>query len=302
MIKITKKADLPKRQELIIQVLAIVLALIFAGLVIWVMGFNPVKVYGNIINGSVGSEIKIKQTIIKAIPLIIASMGILIAFKMKFWNIGGEGQIMMGAFGATFVALNLPPSFPSPLALLLMALAGMLCGGIWAFIPAFFKAKFGTNETIFTLMLNYIAIKFVTYLQCGPWRAAESQGFPKIENFTPNEVLPNLFGVHIGWLIAVIVVVLVYFFMNHTKRGYEIAVVGESMETARYAGMNIKAIIITAMIASGGLCGLAGMIQSSAVAKSLTYGLSANIGFTALITAWLGKLSAPIVAIVCILF
>jgi ABC-type uncharacterized transport system permease subunit len=302
MVKITKKAALPRKQEILIQVLAIVLALVFAGIVIAIIGFNPFLVYLNILDGSVGSGIKIQQTIIKAIPLLIASMGILVAFKMKFWNIGGEGQIMMGAFGATLVALNMPETVPSFFALLLMMVAGIFFGAVWAFIPAAFKAKFGTNETIFTLMLNYIAIKFVTYLQTGPWRAEDSQGFPKIETFTENEVLPRIFGVHAGWILAILSIVLVYVFMNHTKKGYEIAVVGESLETARYAGMNIKAVIVTSMIISGGLCGLAGAIQASAVAKSLTYGISAGIGFTAIITAWLGKLSAPMVAVVCIFF
>lgn len=302
MVKITRKAALPRKQEILIQVLAIVLALVFAGIVIAIIGFNPFLVYLNILDGSVGSGIKIQQTIIKAIPLLIASMGILVAFKMKFWNIGGEGQIMMGAFGATLVALNIPETVPSFFALLLMMVAGIFFGAVWAFIPAAFKAKFGTNETIFTLMLNYIAIKFVTYLQTGPWRAEDSQGFPKIETFTENEVLPRIFGVHAGWILAILSIVLVYVFMNHTKKGYEIAVVGESLETARYAGMNIKAVIVTSMIISGGLCGLAGAIQASAVAKSLTYGISAGIGFTAIITAWLGKLSAPMVAVVCIFF
>ncbi len=302
MVKITKKAALPRKQEILIQVLAIVLALVFAGIVIAIIGFNPFLVYLNILDGSVGSGIKIQQTIIKAIPLLIASMGILVAFKMKFWNIGGEGQIMMGAFGATLVALNMPETVPSFFALLLMMVEGIFFGAVWAFIPAAFKAKFGTNETIFTLMLNYIAIKFVTYLQTGPWRAEDSQGFPKIETFTENEVLPRIFGVHAGWILAILSIVLVYVFMNHTKKGYEIAVVGESLETARYAGMNIKAVIVTSMIISGGLCGLAGAIQASAVAKSLTYGISAGIGFTAIITAWLGKLSAPMVAVVCIFF
>ena len=302
MIKITKKAALPRNREILIQALAIVFALVFAGLVIAVIGFNPLLVYWNIIDGSVGSGIKIQQTIIKAIPLVIASMGISVAFKMKFWNIGGEGQIMMGAFGATLVALNIPETVPSFFALLLMMVAGILLGSVWAFIPAAFKAKFGTNETIFTLMLNYIAIKFVTYLQTGPWRTEDSQGFPKIESFTANEILPRVFGVHAGSILALLSIALVYVFMNHTKKGYEIAVVGESLETARYAGMNIKAIIIASMVISGGLCGLAGAIQASAVAKSLTYGISAGIGFTAIITAWMGKLSAPVVAVVCVFF
>ena len=151
-------------------------------------------------------------------------------------------------------------------------------------------------------MLNYIAIKWVTYLQYGPWKDPESQGFPKIANFEPNAVLPSLFGVHIGWIISILLVVLVYIFINHTKKGFEITVVGESIETARYAGMNIKSIIIISMLISGGLCGLAGMIQASAIERTLTSALSGGYGFTAIITTWLGRLSAPIIMVVCVAF
>ena len=183
-----------------------------------------------------------------------------------------------------------------------MAVMAMVFGGIWAFIPAFFKARFGTNETIFTLMLNYIAIKWVTYLQYGPWKDPASQGFPKVANFNLNAILPNLFGVHIGWIIALILVVLVHIFIRHTKKGFEITVVGESLETARYAGMNIKSVIITSMLISGGLCGLTGMIQASAVEHTLTNALSGGYGFTAIITTWLGMLSAPVILVVTLAF
>lgn len=301
-MKITKRASLPRRQEILIQTLAILLSLAFAGIVVLILGYNPLEVYYKIVEGSVGTGLRLIQTINKAIPLVIVSMGILVAFKMKFWNIGGEGQIMMGAFGASLVALNFPESLPGFVMLTAMAAASILCGALWAFIPAYFKAKFGTNETIFTLMMNYIAIKFVTYLQFGPWKDPEFGGFPKVANFSPNAVLPGFGGLHLGLVFAILAVALVYVFIRHTKRGYEITVVGESLETARYAGMNIKAVILTAMLVSGGLCGFAGMIQASAIEKTLTYTISAGYGFTAIITAWLGRLSAPVVAGVCILF
>jgi simple sugar transport system permease protein len=298
MMKISKRAEMPKRQETVIRAIAILFSLICAGLVIMILGYNPLLVFKEIVLGAVGTEMRIQQTIIKAIPLVITSLGILVAFKMKFWNIGGEGQIMMGAFGASLVAL-FGPAMPAPIMLLAMAVAAIVCGGIWAFIPAYFKAKFGTNETIFTLMMNYIAIKWVTYLQYGPWKDPASKGFPKIADFGPNAVLPSIFGVHIGWIIAIILVILVYIFINHTKKGFEITVVGESLETARYAGMNIKSIIITSMLISGGLCGLTGMIQASAIERTLTSALSGGYGFTAIITTWLGRLSAPYIMIVC---
>ena len=300
-IKVTKRADLPKRLDIIIRILAILGAIVAAGIVILCLGLNPFTIFGNMIFGALGTGLRISQTITKAIPLIITSLGILIAFKMKFWNIGGEGQIMMGALAASFVALNCP-FLPKPVLLLLMAAAAMIAGGIWAFIPAIFKAKMGTNETIFTLMLNYVAIKFVTYLQYGPWRDPSSQGFPKIANFESNAILPSLFGVNIGWIIALVLLVVIYIFINHTKKGYEITVVGESLPTAKYAGMNITSIIVTAMFLSGGLCGLTGMIQASAIEKTLTCTLSNNYGFTAIITAWLGRLHSVGIFIACLAF
>ncbi|MCL1983396.1 MAG: ABC transporter permease [Clostridiales bacterium] len=302
MMKITQRAELPKGREWAIRAAAVLLSIVFAGTVIAALGFDPIKVFAQIVNGSVGSQMRLNQTILKAIPLTITSMGILVAFKMKFWNIGGEGQIMMGAMGATYAALHLPPDLPPTAMLAMLAAASVICGGAWAFIPAYFKAKFGTNETIFTLMMNYIAIKWVTYLQYDLWKDPGSLGFPRIAAFPPSAVLPKLFGIHVGWIVAVLSVVLVYIFVNHTKKGYEVTVIGESVETARYAGMNIKHVMIAAMLVSGGLCGLTGMVQASAVEKTLTYSLSANYGFTAIITTWLGRLSAPAVAIVCFAF
>ena len=301
IISISKREDLPQKKEWLIRALAVVLSIVCAGLVIWILGFNPLQVIPSMVNGAVGTEIRLQQTILKAIPLVVTSLGILIAFKMKFWNIGGEGQIIMGALAASYVALNIE-GLPKFATLILMGIAAMILGGFWAFIPAFFKAKMGVNETIFTLMLNYIAIKFVTYLQYGPWKSPDSQGFPKVATFSDNAILPKLFGVHIGWIIALVLVVLVHLFINHTKKGYEITVVGESQETARYAGMNISQIIIVATLISGGLCGLTGMIQASAVEKTLSATLSGGYGFTAIITAWFARLNAIAVLFVCIAF
>ncbi|MDR1028382.1 MAG: ABC transporter permease [Clostridiales Family XIII bacterium] len=300
-VKVIKRDDIPKNRAVVIRVSSVLLSLVCAGIVLLFFKLNPFLVFGTIIEGAVGNVSRIQETIIKAIPLTIASLGILVAFKMKFWNIGGEGQIVVGALAASFVALNFG-DVPRPALLLLMAAASIVGGGIWALIPAIFKARMGTNEVIFTLMMNYIAIKFVTYLQYGPWRDPNSQGFPKIPNFSENGLLPSLFGIHIGWIVTLVLVALVYLFIHYTKKGYEITVVGESLDTAKYAGMNIPFIIMTAMFISGGLCGLVGMIQTSAIEKTLVYGVSANYGFTAIITAWLARLNAVAVLFVCIAF
>ncbi|GAA0180665.1 ABC transporter permease [Clostridium sediminicola] len=301
MLRIVKKGETTRLQTVVITAIAIILAILATSLFIVALGFNPLEVYASMLKGAFGSNSKIRRTIIIAIPLLITSLGIAVAFKMKFWNIGGEGQILMGAFGAAFIALNF--SFlPKPIVLILMAIFGMLAGGLWALIPAVLKSKWGTNETIVTLMMNYIALKWVTYLQYDKWKDPKSLGFPKIANFDSNAVLPRIFNIHIGWIIALILVVVMYIFMNYTKKGYEISVLGESKKTAQYAGINVSKTMITAILLSGGLCGLVGMIQASAVSSTLSVTVSGGVGFTAIIVTWLGSLSAPIILVVSILF
>lgn len=301
LVRVLKKSNTNKTDVITIRFVAICLALLTSTLFILFLGHNPIKVYISMLDGSFGSLYRFKETIIKTIPLVITSLGILVAFKMKFWNIGGEGQIYMGAFLSSFIALKFP-EMSKPLLLMTMILAGIVGGGLWALIPALFKAKYGTNETLFTLMMNYIAIKWITYLQYGPWKDPNALGFPKIPNFSDNATLPKLFGIHVGWLIVIILVVLTYIFMHHTKKGYEISVIGESENTGRYAGMNVKKVIVTAMIISGGLCGLTGMIQSSAVNNTLSVELSGGIGYTAIIVTWLSSLNAPLIPLVSFLF
>ncbi|MDV3428865.1 MAG: ABC transporter permease [Bacillota bacterium] len=302
MIKFIKRGSISEGKKIAIHLLSIIMALLVSGLIILIFtGKNPISVYMAMLDGSFGSRYRFNQVIVKTIPLIITSLGIAAAFKMKFWNIGAEGQIFMGAFGASFFALNFS-YLPRPILLIIMAIAGIISGGIFALIPAFFKAEWKTNETIITLMLNYVALKFVTYLQYGPWKDPSASGFPKIPNFKTSAVLPKLFGIHIGWVIAIILIIVMFIFMNKSKLGYEISVIGESENTARYAGINIKRTIITAMLISGGLCGLAGMIEASAVSNTLSVEVTGGAGYTAIITAWLAGLSAPMIGLVSFLF
>jgi len=301
MLRMSSRTDCTGREAAIIRTLAIILSLVSVAFFITLLGHNPVSVYLSMAEGAFGSVYRITETIRKAIPLIITSLGISLAFRLKFWNIGAEGQIMMGAFGATFFALNFQ-NLPSYILLPLMGTASIICGGIWGAIPAFFRAKFRTNETIFTLMMNYIALKWLTYLQYGPWKDPGALGFPKIPGFAQNAILPSFFGIHIGLFIAVILIVAMHIFVNHTKRGYEINVTGESENTGRYAGMNVQLIIVGTIFLSGGLCGLAGMIEASGVNKTLSVEITRGVGYTAIITSWLSSLRAPVIAVVCILF
>ncbi|PKM94375.1 MAG: ABC transporter permease [Firmicutes bacterium HGW-Firmicutes-1] len=300
-MRMTKRTDMTTKKAVFIRTSAIILSLIVSAVFILLLGHNPIDVYLSMIEGAFGSAYRIKDTLTISIPLIVTSVGILIAFKMKFWNIGAEGQILMGAFVASFIALNFL-ELPKLLLLPFMFVGGFIGGGLWALIPALLKVRFDTNETIITLMMNYIAIKWITYLQYGPWRDPKSMGFPKIANFTDNAILPKVFGIHIGWIIAIVIVIIVAIFMNRTKRGYEIAVVGESIDTARYAGMNVKKIIVTSLFISGGICGIVGMMEASAVNQTLTSQLSAGYGYTAIITTWLSGLKSVIIIPVSILF
>jgi general nucleoside transport system permease protein len=301
MLKFIKRDGISKKSNVLIRSAAIILALLVVAIFLLFLKLNPLSVYASMVKGAFGSAYSARETIVRAIPLIIAALGISVAFKMQFWNIGAEGQIAMGAFSAAFVAFRFS-SLNKPMLLILMAAAGIIGGGLWALIPAIFKSFYGTNETIITLMMNYIALQWITYLQYGPWKDKKASGFPKIANFPDNAILPQVFKIHIGWIIAIILVILVYMFMNYSKKGYEIAVLGESEKTALYAGINIKKTIITAVIISGGLCGLAGMIQASAVLQTLSVEVSGGNGFTAIIVAWLSSLSAPIILVVSILF
>ncbi len=300
-MRMIKRTDMTRAKSVRIRLVAIFLSILTASLFIALMGHNPLAVFGSMIVGAFGSAFRIQDTLTIAIPLVVTSIGIMIAFKMKFWNIGAEGQIVMGAFAASFMALNFP-DLPKLLLLALMLIAGFIGGGVWSFIPAFLKVRFGTNETIITLMLNYIAIKWVTFLQYGPWKDPKSMGFPKIASFEQNALLPKVFGIHAGWIIALAIVAIVTFILAKTKKGYEISVVGESEDTARYAGMHVKRIILGAIIVSGGICGIVGMMEASGVNRTLSVNISAGYGYTAIITTWLSGLNSIIIVPVSILF
>ncbi len=301
MFKIVKKVECPTREKVFYRVTAVFLALLTSAIFIAIIGHNPFAVYKSMIEGSLGNGYRASETLIRTIPLVITSLGIALSFKMKFWNIGAEGQIMIGAMCATFFAIRFPAT-NQVILLTVMAVAAMAGAGLWSLVPAYFKVKHGVNETVFTLMMNYVAIGFVTYLQYGPWKDKKAFGFPKIPNYGENAILPTLMGIHIGWVVAVILVVLVYIVLKYTKFGYELSVIGESPNTARYAGIHVVGVTLITLFLSGAIAGLAGMIQASAVSKTLTSGLSGGVGFTAIITTWLSGLNPFMIAVVSFLF
>lgn len=301
MVRLIKREDVSKATRIKIMIFAIILALVIAGGFLGFLGYNPLDVFGAMLEGALGSPNRIRQTVINTVPLVVTAIGISVAFKMQFWNIGGEGQIFIGALGATLVALN-APTLSKPVLLLLMAAAALVFGAFWAAISGILKVYFNTNETIVTLMLNYIALKFITYLQYGPLRDKKAMNFPKIPSFSDNAILPNLFNVHIGWIIAIIIVIVFYIIMKHSKLGYEISVLGESQNTARYAGISINKTVLKAVCISGALCGLTGFIQASAVSQTLSTEITGGVGYTAIIVAWLSNLNSIAILIVSLLF
>lgn len=301
LVRSIKREERSNRDILRLRVLALVLALMAGGLFILMIGYNPVSLYGTIVSGAFRSTMAIQATIKIMIPLLLASLGVTLAFKMKFWNIGAEGQIIMGAIFSSYFAL-FHNDWPHVLLLVAMFLAGFIGGGLWGLLPAFFKSKFGTNETLFTLMLNYIALHTISFLRDGPWRDPGSSGFPKIARFVANAQLNKVLGIQLGWIIGLIMVVVVFVYLRYTKQGYEISVVGESHATAKYAGMNVRKIMLRTMILSGGIAGITGMIQASGSDMTLAASVAGGVGFTAIIIAWLADLNPINILVIAFLF
>lgn len=300
-VRVNKRAELPSGRIFVLRFLAVLFSLVAGGVFIACVGENPFVIYATIISGSCRSVMAFQGTIKLMIPLLITSLGVTLAFKMKFWNIGAEGQVIMGAVCATFFALFCS-GWNHVLLIIVMLVAGIIGGGLWGLLPAYFKVKYNTNETLFTLMLNYIALHIVSYLRDGPWMDPGSQGFPKIARFDKNVALDKVFGIQFGWVIALILVAVIYVYIKSTKQGYEISVVGESQDTARYAGMNVKKIVLRTMFLSGAVCGLAGMIQATGSDITLTTAVAGGVGFTAIIVAWLAQLNPVSILIVSFLF
>ena len=290
LLRMAKRDSISPRAAWGIRAAAFLLALITGGLLLLLLGHNPITVYSAMISGAWGSPTVARETVKIAVPLLITSIGISLAFRMKFWNIGAEGQILVGAIAAGWFGLFTATIFPKiPLVLLMMA-SSMILGGLYGLLPAICKAKWGTNETLFTLMLNYIALAFVKYLMNGPWKAPGSS-YPKIAMLAPGARLTKVLGVHWGRILALVLVVVSYVYITRTKQGYEIAVVGESANTARYAGIRVGRVMCRTMFLSGALCGLVGMLQFAGADYTLTEGTAGGVGFTAITVAWLSKMN-----------
>ncbi len=290
----------------------IVAALLVGALLLSFAGANPWFVYRRMAELAYGSLYGWSDTTIKATPLILAGLGVSIAFRMRLWNIGAEGQLFLGAFFATGVALHwLPAQTPTALMLLAMAIAGFIGGALWALIPGLLKARLNVNEIITTLMLNYVATLWNNFFVYGPWsergfgltpQYPRSAWMPRFTDF--GSVVPALRGLtaHFGIFIGLVVALLLWIVWRRTRWGFEISVIGDNPRAARYAGINLTRNILLVMALSGGLAGLAGMSEVSGVVHRLQERFSPGYGFTAIIIAWLAKLNPLAIVLVAYLF
>ena len=292
LFHISKRAALPWYKSWAIRGAALILALLVCALVTTlVTGENPLQVYVAIFNGSFGSSRKIWVLLQNVAMLLCVSLAVTPAFRMRFWNLGAEGQAMIGGLAAAACMILLRGSLPNWAVILCMILFSVIAGAVWGLIPAIFKAKWNTNETLFTLMMNYVATQLVAYF-CVVWESPKGSG--QIGIINPNN--------QIGWfpqigsykyLLNVIIVAVIclamYIYLNYSKHGYEIAVVGESERTARYVGIKVERVILRTMLLSGAVCGIAGLLLVGSTNHTLTPTIVDGRGFTAVMVSWLAK-------------
>lgn len=291
-VRMTKRDSVSKTKAWTIRGIAIVLSLIVCALVIVaITSDNPFQVYLGIIDGAVGKKRRLWVTIRETMTLLIIAVGLTPAFKMRFWNIGAEGQILMGGTATAAMMIYLGDALPNWLLLLVVFIVSSLAGMVWGLLPAVFKAYYNTNETLFTLMLNYVAMQIVTFCIVFWENPTGSNTVGIINGATRKGWFGNVFGMQYGLnvILVLIMTLAVYLYMRHSKQGYEIAVVGESQNTAKYAGINVKRVIIRTMMISGGICGLAGSIIVSGASHTISTSTAGGRGFTAIIVAWMSK-------------
>jgi simple sugar transport system permease protein len=304
-VRLERRVGLPPLQRVLVLSGAVVLGALAGGLLVQASGYSAVTAFAAIVDGSFGGSYPISQTLAAAIPLATIGLGTAVAFRVQLWNIGGEGQFYMGAFGATAVELIGGPAGWSALVLLpAMLLAGFLSGAAWALGPAWLRARHGVNEIITTLMLNYVAILWVNYLVYGPWKDPQGHNFPFSPRFPEAATFARVGDgqLHMGVVVPIVAALVLLVVMARTGWGYELRVVGENAEAARYAGINVRRTMLSAMLVSGGMAGVAGMVQVAGIIHLLNGQLSNNYGYTAIIIAWLARLHPLAVLLVSVLF
>lgn len=304
-LRLEKRLTVPPWLEFLTLVVSLLLALAAIALLFRFLGVNPITAYQRIFRGAFGSLYGLSETVVKAIPLILCGTGLAVAFRTRVYNIGAEGQLLVGAICATGLALA-HPDWPSWMLRPGMFLVGFMGGALWALIPALLKVRFRVDETLSSLMMVYIASELVNYLVYGPWKGAKEMGFPYTDKFSPSAQLPRFLNTRIHYptlILGLLLAMLAYVFIQRTKWGFEIRVTGENPEAARYAGMNYLRTVVLVMLLSGGLAGLAGVGEVAGIHYRLRYpqGISPGYGFTAIIVTWLARLNPLLVVVSALL-
>ena len=292
LIRIAKRPFIKKWKAWMIRGVALLLSLVVCAIVIYALtSLNPLKVYAAMFKGAFGTNKRVWVTIRDIMMMLCIAIGLAPAFKMRFWNIGAEGQVLVGGIVAAGCMIYLGNKLPNGLLLPVMLILAAIAGALWGLVPAVFKARWGANETLFTLMMNYIAIQLTSFF-VSKWETPYGSNSVGIINGTTRAGwFPSIFGQMyvLNVIIVLTLTVLMYLYLRYTKQGYEIAVVGESERTARYAAINVKQVIIRTMAISGAICGVAGFIAVSGASHTISTSTAGGRGFTAIIVAWLSK-------------
>lgn len=299
LFHIAKRNGMPPLQAWLIRLASIVAALIVSALVIVVLTKeNPIEVYASMIKGSFGTSRKFWILLQNIAILLCIALAVTPAFKMKFWNLGAEGQVLVGGLASVACMFYVGDKLPNWLLLVVMLVVSILSGVIWGLIPAYFKSKFGTNESLFTLMMNYIAMQLVTFF-INIWVPNGSNVMGLVNSDTKAGWIPDIFGQKYLFNIIVVAVltIVMFIYLKYSKHGYELSVVGESVNTAKYCGINVKKVIIRTMALSGAICGLAGYLLVAGTNHTISKDLAGGNGFTAIMVSWLAKFN-PIIMVV----
>ena len=295
LLRVIKSEGMTRSRRWLVRFIAVEASLVVSGiLIVLLAGINPLKVYATMFAASFKSPRVVWNLLRDSSTLLLLGVGLAPAFAMKFWNIGAEGQMLVGGIATAF-CMKYFTGLPTVLLILVMIVTSLAAGAIWGFLPGLFKAYWNTNETLFTLMMNYIAIQFTSFM-VSQWEIGVGNNTVGVINSEGHEGwLPGLFtsaynkdyGINV--LIVLTVTVLMFIYLRYSKHGYEISVVGDSINTARYAGINVKKVYIRTMLLSGAVCGLAGFLAVSGVSHSISTSTAGGRGFTAIIVAWLAK-------------
>ncbi len=315
-IRIEKRLEIPRYAGIVVPIISVAFALLIMGVILLVFFMGRLgnlssafretfEAYKEMLTWPFANRYGLFSTFMRMVPLAFVALGLSFAYRMKIWNIGGEGQLYMGALASTWGALFLFKDVKSPLMMIvLLSIIGAAAGAVWALIPALMKAFARTDEIVVTLMLNYVAIFWVDYLVYGPWKDPKGYGFPGTAPFPSQARLPSFFDdeFHIGIFIALAIALLLQYIYKKTGWGFNSQIVGDNLLAARYSGINVRNYTIIALVVSGAIAGLGGAVQMMGVQHRLQHGFSPGYGYTAIIVAWLAKLNPLAILLVSFLF